>query len=186
MLERGNGLSLFGLQKPVERGSGLNPKPKGEKAMKRILRSRMLILVLAVAVCGAMTPGVMYASSQATTTTSTSASSKASKRKARKEAKKARKEAAKAAKEQKTETSSSADAKSHHWMHHETTASSSKAEANTHETASTHPPSSGMVWVNTSSKVYHKAGSKWAGKTKHGKWMSEQEAVKDGYKAAKN
>ncbi len=48
------------------------------------------------------------------------------------------------------------------------------------------PPSPGMVWVNTNSKVYHKSGSKFYGKTKAGKWMNEQDAVKAGYKAASN
>jgi hypothetical protein len=47
------------------------------------------------------------------------------------------------------------------------------------------PPSPGMVWVNTDSGVYHKAGSRWYGKTKQGKWMTEQDAVKAGYKPAK-
>jgi hypothetical protein len=38
----------------------------------------------------------------------------------------------------------------------------------------------GLVWVNTSSHVYHKQGSRWYGKTKHGKYLSEQEAIKEG------
>jgi hypothetical protein len=42
------------------------------------------------------------------------------------------------------------------------------------------------VWVNTESKIYHKSGSRWYGKTKQGKWMTEAEAQRDGYKAAKN
>lgn len=48
------------------------------------------------------------------------------------------------------------------------------------------PPQPGMVWVNTDSKIYHKAGSAFYGKTKQGKWMTEQDATKAGYRAAKN
>ena len=44
----------------------------------------------------------------------------------------------------------------------------------------------GQVWVNTETHVFHKEGSKWYGKTKQGKYMSEAEAVKEGDKAAKN
>jgi len=45
--------------------------------------------------------------------------------------------------------------------------------------------SSGKVWVNTDSGVYHKSG-KWFGATKQGKFMTEQDAVKAGYRPAKN
>jgi hypothetical protein len=44
----------------------------------------------------------------------------------------------------------------------------------------------GQVWVNTETHVYHKEDSKWYGKTKHGKYMSEADAMKEGDKAAKN
>jgi hypothetical protein len=44
----------------------------------------------------------------------------------------------------------------------------------------------GQVWVNTETHVYHKEGSKWYGRTKHGKYMSEADATKEGDKAAKN
>jgi len=40
------------------------------------------------------------------------------------------------------------------------------------------------VWVNLDSGVYHRGG-RWYGKTKNGKFMSEDEAKKAGYKAAK-
>ena len=45
--------------------------------------------------------------------------------------------------------------------------------------------SGGKVWVNTETGVYHKGG-KWFGATKQGKFMTEQEATKAGYRAAKN
>src|SRR5215475_6792250 len=42
----------------------------------------------------------------------------------------------------------------------------------------------GLVWVNTSSKVYHKDG-KFYGKTKQGQFLTEADAQKAGYRAAK-
>jgi cytoskeletal protein RodZ len=69
----------------------------------------------------------------------------------------------------------------------------SPATADTHapsnnktSAAGSTPPSPGMVWVNTSTKVYHKSGSKYYGNTKQGKWMNEGDAQKAGYKAASN
>jgi hypothetical protein len=43
---------------------------------------------------------------------------------------------------------------------------------------------SGKVWVNLDTGIYHKGG-RWYGKTKDGKFMTEEEAKKAGYKAAK-
>ena len=42
----------------------------------------------------------------------------------------------------------------------------------------------GLVWVNTSSKVYHKDGQ-FYGKTKRGKFMTEADAQKEGDREAK-
>jgi hypothetical protein len=43
----------------------------------------------------------------------------------------------------------------------------------------------GLVWVNTETHVYHKEGSRFYGKTKKGKFVSEADAIKEGDKAAK-
>lgn len=47
------------------------------------------------------------------------------------------------------------------------------------------PPAKGMVWVNTATKVYHYEGDRWYGTTKEGKFMTEQDAIKAGYRASK-
>jgi hypothetical protein len=62
------------------------------------------------------------------------------------------------------------------------------ANASASKTAAAHqaPPanSAGMVWVNTDSGIYHKPGTRWYGKTKQGKYMTEADAIKAGYKAS--
>jgi hypothetical protein len=48
------------------------------------------------------------------------------------------------------------------------------------------PPQAGMVWADTATKIYHKEGDPSYGKTRTGKWLTEEEAVKEGYRAAKS
>jgi len=42
-----------------------------------------------------------------------------------------------------------------------------------------------LVWVNTSKKVYYREGDRHYGATKHGKYMTESEAVDAGYHAVR-
>jgi hypothetical protein len=42
-----------------------------------------------------------------------------------------------------------------------------------------------MVWVNTSTGIYHFEGDRWYGNTKYGKYMTEAEARNEGFRAAK-
>jgi DNA uptake protein ComE-like DNA-binding protein len=55
----------------------------------------------------------------------------------------------------------------------------------TTQTVAQTPPSPGMVWTNPETKVFHRAGDPWYGKTKRGQWMTDADAVKAGYREAK-
>jgi len=63
--------------------------------------------------------------------------------------------------------------------------SASTSASNDEEVAPRTPPRKGMVWVNTATKIYHYEGDRWYGRTKEGKFMTESDAQKDGYRAAK-
>ena len=60
------------------------------------------------------------------------------------------------------------------------------AKAPAAASASSGTPGAGQVWVNLDTGVYHYSNSRYYGKTKSGKYMSEADAMKAGYKAAKN
>jgi hypothetical protein len=47
------------------------------------------------------------------------------------------------------------------------------------------PPAKGMVWVNLDSRIFHREGDPWYGRTKHGQYLSEADALKAGYREAK-
>lgn len=64
----------------------------------------------------------------------------------------------------------------------QTSAQATQPNTATNASAAT---SSNMVWVNTRSKVFHVKGDRYYGKTKNGKYMTEAEAIKQGYHEAK-
>jgi hypothetical protein len=48
------------------------------------------------------------------------------------------------------------------------------------------PPQKGMVGVNTDSGIFFREGEQWYGKTKEGKFMTEADAKKAGYREAQH
>ena len=71
-------------------------------------------------------------------------------------------------------------------------ASASVADKGKKKSESTTPPSAqdianaksqGLVWVNPDARVYHKDGE-FYGKTKHGKFVTEEDAEKQGFQEA--
>lgn len=58
--------------------------------------------------------------------------------------------------------------------------SESAANVNTGETGTRDV----LVWVNTNSGVYHCPNTRWYGKTKSGKYMTQREAQAKGYRPA--
>jgi DNA uptake protein ComE-like DNA-binding protein len=63
--------------------------------------------------------------------------------------------------------------------------SSAKAETEDDATPARTPPRPGLVWVNTESKIFHREGDHWYGRTKKGEWMTEDDALKAGYRPVK-
>ena len=64
-------------------------------------------------------------------------------------------------------------------------AASATAKTPSAPTTAQQPPVKGMVWVNLSTKVFHREGDRYYGNTKNGKFMTEADAVKAGYREAK-
>lgn len=169
--------------------------------MKLRLSRQPFILALAFLVGAAMTPCVVHAQNQSSPSTSTTSKAKSTASKQAKQTtngvtdtgnKAAAKTegAASSAKDATTKaatsTKNAATNGANSAKNGITNGASSAKNAGGAAAASATPPSPGMVWVNTNSKMYHKSGSQYYGKTKTGKWMTEADAQKAGFKPAKN
>jgi hypothetical protein len=64
------------------------------------------------------------------------------------------------------------------------TGSAQRAMPSVSESEITAAKADGKVWVNTQTGVYHKGG-RWYGATKQGKFMTEDEAIRSGYRVSK-
>jgi hypothetical protein len=56
----------------------------------------------------------------------------------------------------------------------------------TESAAQTHCPKDVVVWLNIPSGIYHYKGERWYGRTKHGAYSYEKEAIKAGDRASEN
>ena len=69
--------------------------------------------------------------------------------------------------------------------HTRSVASSTSATSSTPTATQAPGGGPGMVWVNKDTKIYHRQGDRWYGKTKHGEYMTEADAIKAGYHDSK-
>ena len=65
------------------------------------------------------------------------------------------------------------------------TAKSSTKKAAASTTNPSNAAHKGMVWASPKTKIYHREGDQWYGKSKGGKYMTEADAIKAGYRPAK-
>jgi hypothetical protein len=56
----------------------------------------------------------------------------------------------------------------------------------TESAAQAHCPKDVVVWLNIPSGIYHYKGERWYGRTKHGGYACEKEAIKAGDRASEN
>jgi len=56
----------------------------------------------------------------------------------------------------------------------------------TESAAQAHCPKDVVVWLNTPSGIYHYKGERWYGRTKHGGYACEKEAIKAADRASLN
>jgi hypothetical protein len=56
----------------------------------------------------------------------------------------------------------------------------------TESAAQAHCPKDTVVWLNIPSGIYHYKGERWYGRTKHGAYACEKEAIKAGDRASEN
>jgi hypothetical protein len=56
----------------------------------------------------------------------------------------------------------------------------------TEDAAQAHCPRDVVVWLNIPSGIYHYKGQRWYGRTKHGAYACEKEAIKAGDRATEN
>jgi hypothetical protein len=56
----------------------------------------------------------------------------------------------------------------------------------TDDAAQAHCPRDVVVWLNIPSGIYHYKGERWYGRTKHGAYVCEKEAVAAGDRASEN
>jgi hypothetical protein len=65
-------------------------------------------------------------------------------------------------------------------------ASAPLTQFTTEASAKAHCPRDAVVWLNTNSGIYHYKGERWYGRTKHGAYVCEKEAIAAGDRASEN